>query len=66
MYGEIPDGLYKLSRLKWLRLDDTLERQYPWLIVPDEGFSGTISTRIGQLKSLKLLFLSDNPLTGTM
>jgi len=66
MFGEIPNGLYKLKKLDTLRLDDTLMGEAPWLVVPDEGFTGSISTLIGGLQDLRWLFLSNNPMTGTM
>lgn len=66
MTGDIPQGLYKLTKLEILRLDETLEGQAPWFVVPDEGFTGSISTLIGGLQDLRWLVLSNNPLTGTM
>lgn len=66
MYGSIPLGLYNLTKLEMIRLDDTRQASSPWNIDPDEGFTGTISTRIGQLQRLKILLLSNNPLSGTM
>ena len=66
MYGSIPLGLYELNKLEVIRLDDTRQASSPWNIDPDEGFTGTISTRIGQLQRLKILLLSNNPLSGTM
>lgn len=66
MYGSIPLGLYNLTKLEMIRLDDTRQASSPWNIDPDEGFTGTISTRIGQLQRLKILLLSNNPLSGTI
>ena len=66
MFGTIPDGLYELKKLEVLRLDDTLTREAPWLAVPNEGISGSISTLIGGLKYLSILYLNNNPMTGTM
>ncbi|KAL7540243.1 hypothetical protein ACHAXR_009966 [Thalassiosira sp. AJA248-18] len=66
MFGEIPDGLYKMQKLTHLRLDDTMMAKEPWLTVPDEGFTGTISTLIGTLKDLEWLILTNNPLSGTI
>ena len=66
MFGELPSSLYELTRLKELRLDSTLMREAPWMEVSDEGFNGTISESIGNLINLQRLYLSDNPLTGTM
>ena len=55
--GEIPDSLYELSNLKVLYLNKN----------EPTGFSGTISTLIGNLTKLSQLALSDNPLlTGTL
>jgi len=67
MFGEIPQDLYKmLGKLEVLRLDNTLMNEPPWLAVPDEGISGSISTLIGELQDLRWLLLSNNPMTGTM
>lgn len=66
MFGEIPQGLYKMSNLEVLRLDDTLMNEAPWLVVPDEGMTGSISTFIGALQDLRWLLISNNPMTGTM
>ena len=66
MFGKLPNGLYKLKKLDTLRLDGTLMGEAPWLVVPDEGFTGSISTLIGGLQDLRWLFLSNNPMTGTM
>ena len=66
MFGDVPNGLYKMTKLEILRLDDTLMNESPWLVVPDEGFTGSISTFIGGLQDLRWLLLSNNPMTGTM
>ena len=66
LFGEIPQGLYKMLGLEVLRVDDTLMDEPPWLVVPDEGISGSISTFIGGLQDLRWLLLSNNPMTGTM
>ena len=66
MFGEIPSGLYNLTRLSVLRFDDTLMKESPWLVSEDEGFTGSISTLIGSLQQLRALFLSNNPLSGTV
>ena len=55
--GEIPESLYELSNLRVLYLNKN----------EPTGFSGTISTFIGNLTKLSQLALSDNPLlTGTL
>ena len=66
IFGEIPQGLYKMSNLEVLRLDDTLMNEAPWLVVPDEGMTGSISTFIGALQDLRWLLISNNPMTGTV
>merc|ERR1711862_532222 len=66
MHGDIPPGLYNLTKLKVLRLDSTIMADSPWLVDPDEGFTGTLSERIGELKELRLLALSYNPISGTV
>lgn len=66
MYGEIPFGLYKLQDLIVLRLDDTLEKQDPWIVDPNEGFTGSLTTHIGGMKDLRWLLLNNNPISGTM
>lgn len=66
MYGEIPNGLYKMKKLEILRLDNTMTREEPWMVVSDEGFTGSLNPLIGDMKDLKWLFLSDNPINGTM
>jgi len=66
MHGDIPPGLYNLTKLENLRLDETLMANSPWLVDPDEGFTGTLSERIGELKKLRLLLLSNNPISGTI
>lgn len=66
MWGELPNGLYKMKKLERLRLDGTLMNETPWLVDPDEGFTGSISTFIGGLEDLEILLLSDNPITGTL
>ena len=66
MYGEIPSGLYNLTELKIFQLDDTLMKELPWLVTNDEGFTGSISTSIGNLQELRGLLLNNNPLSGTV
>lgn len=66
MTGEIPDSLYNMKKLEMLRLDDTLMAEDPWLAVSDEGFTGSISTLIGDLKKLRMLLITNNPISGTM
>jgi len=72
MYGPIPDSLYTLRKLKKLWLHDTMSCKYVdgWcestMIDSDFGFSGTISTKIGNLSKLSQLLISNNPLTGTL
>ena len=55
-----------MSNLEVLRLDDTLMNEAPWLVVPDEGMTGSISTFIGALQDLRWLLISNNPMTGTV
>ena len=66
MFGPIPNGLYKLKKLEILCLDDTLMSEAPWLIDPDEGFTDSLDPLIGGMQDLKMLLLSNNPLSGTM
>jgi hypothetical protein len=66
MYGEIPSGLYNMTKLEILRFDDTLMKESPWLVNKDEGFTGSISTLIGNLQELRGLLLNSNPLSGTV
>jgi len=66
MFGQIPNGLFKMKKLEILRLDDTLMDEAPWLAVADQGFTGSISSSIGALQDLKWLLLQNNPLTGTI
>lgn len=64
MFGKIPEGLYDLKKLKTLFLHDTAEANYPWLVTDQEGFSGTMSSTVGNLKKLEYLLLNTNPITG--
>lgn len=66
MFGELPQGLWKFKKLQNLRLDDTLMNEAPWLVVPDEGFTGSLSPLIGDMQDLRYLFLNNNPISGTM
>ncbi|KAL7546031.1 hypothetical protein ACHAWF_009377, partial [Thalassiosira exigua] len=66
MFGEIPSGLYDLTEMQVLRLDDTLMNEAPWLVVPDEGLTGSISTLMGNMTDLRWLLLSNNPMSGTI
>jgi len=66
MYGPVPESLFSLKKLEVIRLDETLSADPPWIEVSDEGFTGSISTEIGQLKNLKWLLLHSNPLSGTV
>jgi len=68
MFGPIPDSLYKLSKLKMLWLQDTLFCTEDWecRVTKDEGFSGTLSTEIGNLKKLSYLILNANPFEGSI
>jgi hypothetical protein len=64
MFGTIPQGLYALKKLKSLFLHDTAEANSPWLITDQEGFSGPLSSSVGNLKDLEYLLLNNNPITG--
>jgi hypothetical protein len=55
-----------MTKLEILRLDDTLMKESPWLVTNDEGFTGSISTSIGNLQELRGLLLNNNPLSGTV
>lgn len=64
MYGKIPDELYALKKLKSLFLHDTIEANSPWLITDQEGFSGSINPKVGNLEDLEYLLLNNNPISG--
>lgn len=64
MFGKLPEGLYELKKLKRLYLHDTTEANSPWLITDQDGFSGSLSSSVGNLKDLEYLLLNNNPLTG--
>jgi len=67
--SRIPESLYDLKKLKMLWLQDTVvcdEFGMDCKITKDEGFVGSISTRIGNLKKLSHLIINVNPLTGTV
>ncbi|KAL7537964.1 hypothetical protein ACHAXR_008184 [Thalassiosira sp. AJA248-18] len=68
MNGAIPESLYNLGKLKRLWLQDTLncEEDYGCVIDSEVGFSGSISTNIGNLTKLTMLIINNNPLTGTL
>eukprot|EP00585_Thalassiosira_rotula_P004091 CAMPEP_0196142354 /NCGR_PEP_ID=MMETSP0910-20130528/11563_1 /TAXON_ID=49265 /ORGANISM="Thalassiosira rotula, Strain GSO102" /LENGTH=688 /DNA_ID=CAMNT_0041403657 /DNA_START=40 /DNA_END=2106 /DNA_ORIENTATION=- len=72
MDGEIPDSLYSLRKLKNLWLQDTVHcedvqgKGYECSADSDFGFSGTISTKIGNLKKLKALYINNNPIGGVI
>eukprot|EP00580_Thalassiosira_gravida_P019295 CAMPEP_0201663200 /NCGR_PEP_ID=MMETSP0494-20130426/5063_1 /ASSEMBLY_ACC=CAM_ASM_000839 /TAXON_ID=420259 /ORGANISM="Thalassiosira gravida, Strain GMp14c1" /LENGTH=690 /DNA_ID=CAMNT_0048141739 /DNA_START=37 /DNA_END=2109 /DNA_ORIENTATION=+ len=72
MTGKIPDSLYSIRKLKQLWLQDTLHCEevegveYSCSADSDVGFSGTISTKIGNLKKLKALFINNNPIGGVV
>ncbi|KAL7463599.1 hypothetical protein ACHAXS_003955 [Conticribra weissflogii] len=66
MYGPVPESLFSLKKLEVIRLDETLSADPPWIEVSDEGFTGSISKEIGQMKNLKWLLLHSNPLSGTV
>ena len=65
----IPDSLYTLHKLKMLWLHDTVlcnDDGLECVIDSDTGFSGTISTEIGNLKKLSSLLIHNNPFEGTI
>lgn len=72
MRGKIPDSLYSIRKLKQLWLQDTLHCEqvegagYSCSTDSDVGFSGTISTKIGNLKKLKALYIHNNPIGGVI
>ena len=65
----IPDSLYTLRKLKMLWLHDTVlcdKDGFECVIDSDTGFTGTISTEIGNLKKLSSLLIHNNPFEGTI
>ena len=72
MTGKIPDSLYSIRKLKQLWLQDTLHCEnvagVGWSCAADStvGFDGTISTKIGNLKKLKVLLINNNPIGGVI
>ena len=60
MFGQIPDSLYNMTKLKMLRLDTTLMAEDPWIVTSEEGFTGSISTRIGEVRegAFKLWYMA--------
>jgi len=72
MTGIIPDSLYSIRKLKQLWLQDTLKCEYVagvgYSCAADStvGFDGTISTKIGNLKKLKVLLINNNPIGGVI
>ena len=72
MNGTIPESLYTLPKLKYLWLQDTLSCSeldsggLDCSVDGDVGFTGSISTEIGNLKKLSWLLVNENPLTGTL
>lgn len=77
-YGPIPDSLYQCTDMKDLFLHDTLhcpetitinatggeEYSYPCELSKEVGLTGSIKSEIGQMRKLRRLQLSNNPLTG--
>jgi Leucine-rich repeat (LRR) protein len=75
MFGKIPESLYDLRKLKKLWLQDTLsceqvlkgdQKVWECDIDSEKGFEGTIGKRIGNLKKLSQLLISNNPINGTI
>jgi len=76
MFGPLPEPLYNLKKLTKLWLHDTIHCEevegsqqlegWECAMSSDHGFSGTISTKIGNLGRLSNLFLNNNPLEGTL
>lgn len=73
MNGTIPESLYQLKKLKYLWLSDTLNCENlgkagdDGCVADSEvGFTGTISTNIGNLKKLVHLLVNNNPIGGTL
>lgn len=70
MFGDIPDSFYSIRKLKKLWLQDTLHceevqgGEYECSIDSDFGFTGTISTEIGNLDKLQQLLINNNPISG--
>mmetsp|Transcript_31133 Transcript_31133/g.56483 ORF Transcript_31133/g.56483 Transcript_31133/m.56483 type:complete len:687 (+) Transcript_31133:111-2171(+) len=65
----IPDSLYTLRKLKMLWLHDTIlcnKKGLECVIDSDTGFTGTISTEIGNLKKLSSLLIQNNNFEGTI
>ncbi|KAL7544007.1 hypothetical protein ACHAXR_013414 [Thalassiosira sp. AJA248-18] len=67
MNGTIPESLYNLDKLKYLWLQDTLNCQGGECAMDSKvGFSGSISTNIGNLKKLSWLLIDNNPFEGSI
>ncbi|KAL7534485.1 hypothetical protein ACHAXR_005909 [Thalassiosira sp. AJA248-18] len=71
MRGTIPESLCDLEKLKQLWLHDTMSCEgtvdgLECNIDLDTGFSGTINTKIGNLKNLTEFFIQNNPFSGTI
>lgn len=72
MSGPIPDSFYNLIKLKKVWLQDTIFCEEVWggslecAATSDYGFTGTISTQIGNLNKLEQLLISNNPFEGTV